>query len=61
MKNNVIEEAIANIASTSVMIEKFCNDPKHFNTEGAEILEKMSWELNKQSNELRELQYLYGF
>ena len=61
MSNQIIDEAIANIASTSQALEKYCNDPKNFNSEGADILEMMSWELHKQSNKLRELQYMYGF
>ncbi len=61
MNNNVIEEAIANMASTSEALEKFCNDPKNYNSIGSEILERMSWELYKQSNDLREVQYMYGF
>lgn len=61
MDNNVIQEAIANMASTSEALEKFCNDPKNYNSVGSEILERMSWELYKQSNDLRELQYMYGY
>lgn len=61
MENNVIEEAIANIASTSEALEKFCSNPKNYNSAGHEILERMSWELYKHSNDLRSLQYLYGF
>ncbi len=60
MKENTIQEAIANIASTSQSLEKFCNDPKNYNSGGAEILERMSWELHKHSNDLRALQYMYG-
>lgn len=61
MKDILIDDAIANITSTSAALEKFCNDPKNYNSHGAELLEKMSWELHKQANELRELQYRYGF
>ena len=61
MKDMTIREAIANIDSTSKMIENFCNDPKNVNSAGAEILERMSSELHKHSNDLRELQYMYGF
>lgn len=59
MNANIIEQAIANIASTSEALEKYCNDPKHYNSYASELLEKMSWELNKQANELREINYLY--
>lgn len=61
MKENIIEEAIANMASTSQALDKFCNDPRNYNSKGAEILERMSWELHKQSKDLQELQYMYGF
>ena len=61
MENQVIEEAIANMASTSAALEKFCNDPKNYNSYGAQLLENMSWELHKQANELKEFQYMYEF
>jgi hypothetical protein len=61
MKSNVIAEAIANIASTSAVLEKYSSDPKNYNVMGTELLERMSWELQKQSDQLRELQYMYGF
>lgn len=60
MENQVIAEAIANMASTSKALEKFCNDPKNYNSYGSQLLEQMSWELQKQANDLRELQYMYG-
>ena len=56
-----IEEAIANIASTSKALEAYCNDPKNYNSFGSELLERMSWELHKQANDLKEFQYTYGF
>ena len=56
---NIINEAIANIASTSEALEKFSNDPKNYNSAGAELLEQMSWELYKQANDLRSLQHLF--
>lgn len=61
MKNLTIEEAIANIASTSAALEKYCNDPKNYNTYGAQLLERMSWELSKQALDLKEFQCNYGF
>jgi hypothetical protein len=60
MGNQVINEAIANMASTSQALEKFCNDPKHYNSFGATLLENMSRELHKQAQDLKELQYMYG-
>lgn len=60
MKKNIIEEAIANIVSTSQAIEKFCNDPNGRCSPHASILlERMAWELHKQANELQEINYHY--
>ena len=61
MDNKVINEAIANMASTSKALEQYCNDPKNYNSYGAQLLEQMSWELHKQAAELKEFQYNYGF
>ena len=61
MNKNVIEEAIANIASTSEALEKHCNDPKNrYSSYAANLLEHLSWELHKQANNLKEIQSLYG-
>jgi hypothetical protein len=60
MTNAVIKEAIANIASTSQALEKYCNDPKNYNSYGASLLEQMSWELHKQAADLEEFSYHYG-
>ena len=59
MNANIIEEAIANIASTSEALEKYCNDPKNYNSYAEHLLEQMSWELHKQANDLKEINYLY--
>lgn len=60
MNTNVIEEACANIASISQEIEKYCNDPKnHCSPHAANLLERIAWELYRNSNELREINYLY--
>jgi hypothetical protein len=61
MENTVIKEAIANMASTSAALEKFCNDPKNYNSFGSQMLEHMSWELSKQASQLKEIDYMYGF
>lgn len=61
MEDKIISDAIANMAATSQALEKFCNDPKNYNSYGAQLLEQMSWELQKKSNELKEFQYNYGF
>ena len=60
MQNTVIKDAIANIASTSAALDKFCSDPKNSNSYLSTLLGQMSWELHKQSNELKEIEYMYG-
>ncbi len=60
MKNAILEEAIANMSLTSKALEKVCNDPKHYNSYFAQVLERMSWELHKQASDLREFQSSYG-
>lgn len=60
MENNVIDEAIANIASASCVLEKYCNEQHIYNRQGSELLEQLSWELQRHANELKEFQYLYG-
>ena len=61
MENKTIADAIANMTSTSAALEKFCNDPKNYNSYGSQLLENMSWELHKQANQLKEIDYMYGF
>jgi len=61
MENTIIQEAIANIASTSEALEKYCNNPKNYNSYGSQLLEQMSYELYKQANQLKEFQSQYGF
>lgn len=56
---NIIEDAINNITTTSEALDKFCSDPKNYNSYGAHLIEQMSWELYKQANTLREFQ-AYG-
>jgi hypothetical protein len=60
MSKNIIQEAIANIASTSQAIEKFCNDPNsRCSPHASLLLERMAWELHKQASELEEINYQY--
>jgi uncharacterized protein YeaO (DUF488 family) len=59
--DKVIRDAITSIATTSEALEKYCNDPKNFNSYGSNYLEQLSWELHKQANELKEFEYRYGF
>lgn len=60
MNCTIIDEAIANIASTSEALDKYCNDPKNYNSYAAQLIEQMSWELHRQASDLREFQYKYG-
>jgi len=60
MNENTIQVAIANIAATSEAIEKYCNNPERTcSPYAANLLERMSWELHKQAEELKEIDYLY--
>lgn len=59
MNANIIEDAIANISATSEALEKYCSDPRNYNSCTAHLLEHMSWELHRQANELREINQLY--
>lgn len=56
---NAIEEAIANVALASEAIRKYCNDPENYcSSYAANLLEQMSWELHKQAEDLKEINYL---
>jgi hypothetical protein len=60
MEENIIEQAIANIAATSKALEKYSNDPNNrCGSFAANLLEVMSWELHKKANDLAEINYLY--
>jgi hypothetical protein len=58
-EKTTLDQAIANIDATSEALEKYCNDPKNYNSYASQLLEHMSWELHKQANELKEINYLY--
>lgn len=58
--NNVVLEAIANIAATSEALEKVSNDPnRRLSPYAANLLERMSWELHKLAGDLSEINYNY--
>jgi hypothetical protein len=60
MNTNEIEDAIANISATSEMLDRISNDPKRrISPYAANLLERMSWELHKEAETLREINYLY--
>jgi hypothetical protein len=54
------EEAIKNLETLAVALEKAANCPKNYNTEFAQYLENMSWEMQKNANQLREISHLFG-
>jgi hypothetical protein len=60
MKKNIIEEAIANISSTSNALKKYCNDPQNYNSAGFNFLDRVVWELSLQLNDLQEIKESYG-
>jgi hypothetical protein len=58
--HNTVEMAIANIAATSEALEKMSNNPDgRCSPYAASLLECMAWELHKQAESLREINYLY--
>lgn len=60
MNAKILEEAIANISSTSQALDQYCNDPKNSNSYTAYLLAQMSDRLHKHADELREIDYMYG-
>lgn len=58
--NNVIQEAIANIDSTSAALSKYCNAQENYNTAGFNFLSRVVWELSLQKRDLKEIQEEYG-
>jgi hypothetical protein len=58
--NANMNEAIKNLQVVSEALEKAANKPENYNTDYARYLEIMSWEMHKQSNELKTLNRLYG-
>lgn len=54
------DEAIKNLETLAVALEKAANCPKNYNTEFAQYLENMSWEMQKNANELRQMSNIFG-
>lgn len=54
------KEAINNLEIMSTALEKAANKPENYNTEWAFYLEQMSWQMHKQANELRDIEYMFG-
>lgn len=55
-----LHDAIRSLETSTQAIDKFLDDPKNYNSIYAHYLESISWEMHKQTNELKELQYRYG-
>jgi hypothetical protein len=56
----VIQEAIANIDSTSDALRKYCDSQDNYNTAGFDFLSRVVWELSLQKRDLKEIQQEYG-
>jgi len=54
------KEAINNLEIISQVLEREANKPKNYNTDWGYYLEQMSWQMYKQANELRDLEYMLG-
>lgn len=60
MSTRIVEEAIANIAAASKALEKYSNDPhRSCSAYAANLLERVSWDLHKQAENLREINYYH--
>lgn len=54
------QEAVKNLDLMSSALEKVANKPENYNTEWAFYLEQMSWQMHKMSNEIKDMEYLFG-
>lgn len=54
------KESINNLEIMSEALSKAANKPENYNTEWSYYLEQMSFEMHKMSNELKDLEYLFG-
>ena len=52
--------ASANIAATAKALEKLINEPKHYNSFGASLMEEVVRQLEIQASNIREIEYMYG-
>ena len=55
-----LQSAIINLKATQEALDKVCNNSKYYNTELGYLLEQMSYEMLKSTNELEEIRYMYG-
>lgn len=57
---DTVEMAIANISATSQTLGKMSNDPNHhLSPYASNLIERMSWELHKLADDLKEINYNY--
>ncbi len=55
-----LKAAIVNLKATQEALDKVCNNQKYYNTDLGYLLEQMSYETLKFTNELEEIRYMYG-
>ncbi len=60
MKNKEMIAASANIVATAKALENFINEPKHYNSFGASLVEEIVRQLEIQASNIREIEYMYG-
>lgn len=51
---------INNLQLMSKALDKVANSPKHYNSSYATYLERMSWEMQKQANDIQEIDEMIG-
>jgi len=54
-----IDEAIKNLEITMQALDKAVNDEKIYNTEFGYLLEQMSFEMQRNATNLKEMRYMY--
>ncbi len=55
------KEAISNLELIGKALEKAANKPENYNSDWACYLEQMSCQMHKQANELRDIEYMFGW
>jgi len=61
MRNQEMKAAIANIAASAKVLEDFINRPENYNSFASTLMEQAIRELQKQSRNIDEIEYMYGF
>ncbi len=61
MKKNEIQAAIANIAATAKGLESFINKPENYNSFASTLMVEAIRELEKQAQNIHDIEYMYGF